>query len=137
MRKFIDKEEMLANVIELDNDWGHSVYCVLEGDVVDAPEEEAIDIDWIVDYVDMYLSGAEADVVKKMVGVWYDEWSVEMGKKKKPTLTQAYTKGFDVGSRMVKNEFVNAVKWMQEELQKRSAENGEQEEESTDTAVQE
>lgn len=137
MRKFIDKEEMLANVIELDNDWGHSVYCVLEDDIADAPDEEAIDIDWIVDYVDGHLSTDEANVIKRMVGVWYEEYYADHNmKKKKPTLTEAFTKGFDAGSRAVKKEFVSAVKWMQEELQKR-AKNGEQKEESTDTAVQE
>ena len=137
MRKFIDKDDLLDSIIEVTDGWGNVVYCVLEEDIKDAHEAEAIDVDWIVDYVDNCLTEAEASVVKRMVGTWYDEWRAEYtGVKKKPTLTEAYTKGYDAGSTAVKTQFVNAVKWMKEELQKRATD-GEQKEESTDTTVQE
>ena len=136
MRMFIDKDDLLDSIIEVTDGWGNVVYCVLEEDIKDAHEAEAIDVDWIVDYVDNCLTEAEASVVKRMVGTWYDEWRAEYTVKKKPTLTEAYTKGYDAGSKAVKTQFVNAVKWMQEELQKRS-ENGEQEEEHSNSAVQE
>ena len=99
MRKFIDKEALLDNVTELENGWGYGVYCVYEEDVKNAPEEEAIDIDWIVDYVDENLSEPEAEVVKRMVGTWYDEFNAELGKKKKPTLTDAYKRGYREGAK--------------------------------------
>ena len=99
LRKFIDKEDLLGCVTELTNDWGYGLFCVLEEDVVDATEEEAIDIDWIVDYVDSCLSDEEADVVKRMVGTWYDEFNAEHGKKKKTTLTEAFKEGYEKGSK--------------------------------------
>jgi hypothetical protein len=64
---------------------------------VHATEEEAIDIDWIVDYVDSCLSCKEADVVKRMVGTWYDEFNAEKNKRKKNSLTEAFKEGYETG----------------------------------------
>jgi hypothetical protein len=134
MRRLIDADELRCEVDDLSNDMWHPVYGVTEDDIECANTIEAVETDWIFEYVDKCVGKEESAAIIKMLDTWYDELKP---RRKRPTMTEAYNRG----ATAVKIEVCNAIQQMREELIARSKENrgedGRKTEVSDNTPIQE